>query len=65
MKALVPVMMAAVLALALLPASAEPVHHKRHTKAATAEQPQIACTVVGCIPVPRGCHPEIDRKSVV
>ena len=19
----------------------------------------IACTVVGCIPVPRGCHPEI------
>ncbi|HET7383491.1 MAG TPA: hypothetical protein VFJ59_13025 [Pseudolabrys sp.] len=59
MKTIVPVVTAAVLALALIPASAAPMHHKRHTKAATAAQPQIACTVVGCIPVPRGCHPEM------
>jgi hypothetical protein len=59
MKTIATVGSAAVLALALMPASAAPVHHKRHTKAATAAQPQIACTVVGCIPVPRGCHPEM------
>jgi hypothetical protein len=59
MKTIGPVVAAAVLALALIPASAEPVHHKRHAKAAAAAQPQIACTVVGCIPVPRGCHPEM------
>ena len=59
MKAIVPVVTAVVLALALVPASAAPKHQKRHTKAATAAQPQIACTVVGCIPVPRGCHPEM------
>jgi hypothetical protein len=52
------VVAAAVLALALMPASAAP-NHKRHPKAAVAAQPQIACTVVGCIPVPRGCHPEM------
>jgi hypothetical protein len=43
----------------LVPASAAPKHHKRHPKSATAAQQQIACTVVGCIPVPRGCHPEM------
>ena len=59
MKSIVPVVTAAVLALALIPASAAPMHHKRHTKAGTAAQPQIACTVVGCMPVPRGCHPEM------
>jgi hypothetical protein len=59
MKTIATVVSAAVLALALMPASAAPVHHKRYTKAATAAQPQIACTVVGCIPVPRGCHPEM------
>ncbi|MFZ3241316.1 MAG: hypothetical protein WA196_13000 [Pseudolabrys sp.] len=60
MKTIVPVITAVVLALALMPASAASKHHKRHTKAATAaQQPQIACTVVGCIPVPRGCHPEM------
>jgi hypothetical protein len=26
-----------------------------------APQPQIACTVVGCNPVPPGCHPEPQR----
>ncbi len=45
------------------PASAAPKHHRHHisktARAANAAQPQIACTVVGCIPVPRGCHPEI------
>ena len=45
------------------PVSAASKHHKRHTKAATAaQQPQIACTVVGCIPVPRGCHPEMATR---
>ena len=58
MKTIVPVISAVVLALALMPASAA-TKHKRHTKAATAAQPQIACTVVGCIPVQRGCHPEM------
>jgi hypothetical protein len=56
MKTMVPVVAAVVLALALMPASAAS-RHKRQPKAAA--QPQIACTVVGCIPVPRGCHPEM------
>jgi hypothetical protein len=59
MKTIVPVVTAVVLALALIPASAATKHQKRHAKAATAAQPQIACTVVGCMPVPRGCHPEM------
>jgi hypothetical protein len=59
MKTIASIVTAAVLALALVPASAESKHHKRHTKPAIAEQPQIACTVVGCMPVPRGCHPEM------
>ena len=57
MKTIVPVVTIAVLALALIPASAAPRHHKRHANAAP--QYQIACTVVGCMPVPRGCHPEM------
>ena len=59
MKTIVLVVSAVVLALASMSASAAPMHHKRHTKAATTTQPQIACTVVGCIPVQRGCHPEM------
>src|SRR4030095_8197742 len=59
MKTIVNVVSAVVFALALTLASAAPMHHKRHTKAATTTQPQIACTVVGCIPVQRGCHPEM------
>ena len=58
MKTIVPIVTAVVLALALMPASAASTHHKRHSKGAAA-QPQIACTVVGCMPVPRGCHPEM------
>ncbi len=49
---------AAALAFAAIPAGAAPKHH-RAKAARGAAQPQIACTVVGCIPVPRGCHPEI------
>jgi hypothetical protein len=59
MKTIVPIVTAVVLALALMPASAASTHHKRHSKGAAAAQPQIACTVVGCMPVPRGCHPEM------
>jgi hypothetical protein len=58
MKTIIPAVTAAALALALMPAGAAS-NQKRHTKAAAAAQPQIACTVVGCIPVPRGCHPEM------
>ena len=57
MKKIIAVVTALVLALALVPANAK--DHKRQTKSATAAQPQIACTVVGCMPVPRGCHPEM------
>jgi hypothetical protein len=58
MKTIVPVVTIIVFALALMPASAA-AKHKRQTNAATASQQQIACTVVGCHPVPRGCHPEM------
>ena len=58
MKTIVPVVTAVVLAVALMPASAASRHNKRDSQAATAAQPQIACTIVGCIPVSRGCHPE-------
>jgi hypothetical protein len=59
MKAFAPVVAAVVLALAVMPAGAASKHSKRHTKSNAAAQPQIACTVVGCVPVPRGCHPEM------
>ncbi len=59
MKTIVSIVIASVLALALTSASGDTVHHKRRPKVATAVQPHIACTVVGCIPVPPGCHPEM------
>jgi hypothetical protein len=59
MKTFVPVVATAVLALLLVPASAASRHHSRHAKAAAAGRPQIACTVAGCMPVPRGCRPEM------
>jgi hypothetical protein len=31
--------------------------HQRAPQQIRAYQPQIACTVVGCLPVPRGCFP--------
>jgi hypothetical protein len=63
MKIIVPIVTAVVVAVALMPASAASKHHKRHTKAATAAQPQIACTVVGCMPVPSGCHREMGYTA--
>ena len=65
---------AAVAGFAAAPASAASSahrhHHVRHhtiyrhhvparAGGAYAYQPQIACTVAGCNPVPRGCHPEM------
>ena len=59
MKIVLPIVLVVVLALSLISANAEATKHKRHTKPATGAQPQIACTVVGSMPVPRGCHPEM------
>jgi hypothetical protein len=56
MRILTPVVTITVLGLSLMPAGAA-TKHKRHNQ--SAPQEQIACTVVGCMPVPRGCHPEI------
>jgi hypothetical protein len=51
------------LVLTVMPASAATKHHRHHVthaaRGAYASQPQIACTVDGCIPIPRGCHPEM------
>jgi hypothetical protein len=58
MKTIVLVVTTIVFALALMPASAA-TKQKRHTQAGAAPQQQIACTVLGCMPVPRGCHPEV------
>jgi len=52
-------MKALALALAVLvvpvAAHAATKHHRTHQTRAS--QPQIACTDVGCLPVPRGCFP--------
>jgi len=54
---------AALAVIASAPAEAASKHqrakHARSGYSAYAAQPQIACTVVGCRPVPRGCHPEM------
>jgi hypothetical protein len=50
-------LLAAVLATIALPASAAPRKHSR----APGPQAQIACTAVGCLPVPQGCHPAPGR----
>jgi hypothetical protein len=54
---------AVVSALAILcaPADAAKNHRNKHHGAQKtyAAEPQIACTVGGCMPVPRGCHPEM------
>jgi len=57
MKTIVPIVTALMIAVALMPASAASKHRK--TKPAAAPQTEIACTVVGCAPVPRGCHREM------
>jgi hypothetical protein len=55
--------LAAALVVAAIPASAATKHHRHYVshaaRGAYASQPQIACTVVGCMPIPRGCHPEM------
>jgi len=72
-KTLFAVLALAALGFAALPANAASTHHARHHRHHTAYrhhapaaagyayayQPQIACTVAGCNPVPRGCHPEM------
>jgi len=58
-------MKALTLALALLvvPAIAQAASHKRHAaRNAPAPQTEIACTQVGCNPVPRGCRRETGRS---
>jgi len=54
---------ALVAAVAAAPAAAATKHHRHHVsqkaRGAYASQRQIACTVVGCAPVPPGCHPEM------
>jgi hypothetical protein len=57
MKTIISIATVVALAFASMPASAA-AKHKRHSRPAAAPQQQIACTVVGCMPVPRGCHPE-------
>jgi hypothetical protein len=75
MKLLVPALALAAIGFAALPANAASTHHTRHhhhrhhiaawhhvsagARDAYAYQPQIACSVIGCNPVPRGCHPEM------
>jgi hypothetical protein len=53
----------AALALIAAPAAAKSKHHRhyvaRSAPYAYASQPQIACTVAGCIPIPRNCYPEM------
>jgi hypothetical protein len=47
-----------VVAALAIPMSAQAAtKHHRVTHQTLASQPQIACTDVGCLPVPRGCHP--------
>lgn len=61
------VALAAALAVVAAPADAASKKHRaKHVHAGTsayAAQPQIACTVVGCLPVPRGCHPEMGYSA--
>jgi hypothetical protein len=52
------------LAVLMVPVAAEAAakHHRPHhlsqaARGGYAAQPQIACTQVGCLPVPRGCYP--------
>jgi hypothetical protein len=45
-------------------ATAQPNGHKAHQASRHAPtQPQIACTVLGCMPIPAACHPVEGRTS--
>lgn len=61
------VALAAALVMVAAPADAASKKHRaKHggpAYSAYAAQPQIACTVVGCLPVPRGCHPEMGYSA--
>jgi hypothetical protein len=65
MKNLAPIVaFFAATALLAASASAAPRNHRYHHHSRTAADAytaprQIACTVVGCHPIPRGCHPEM------
>jgi hypothetical protein len=43
------------------PTQARSHHRHRSTARSMAPQRQIACTILGCNPVPPGCHPEPQR----
>ena len=56
------------LAVLVVPVAAQatakhPRHHpmSQAARGSYAGQPQIACTQVGCLPVPRGCYPRGGR----
>jgi hypothetical protein len=56
------------LAILVIPVAAQaatkhhPSHHvSRTARSGYAYQPQIACTQVGCLPVPRGCQRDTGR----
>jgi len=69
-KQFLPIVALAALGFAALPANAATTHYHHHhyrhhyayrhvparARDAYAYQPEIACSVVGCHPVPRGCH---------
>lgn len=44
-----------------LPMSAQAATGHQAAPQLSAQQPQIACTVVGCLPVPRNCFPTGGR----
>jgi hypothetical protein len=60
MKALA---IAAALALAAVPTEAASNKQTSKRDRAQAPQPRIACTVVGCLPVPPGCYPASGLRS--
>ena len=62
--------LALALAVLMVPAAADAAtktkHHRSYhmsqqVRGSYAYQPQIACTQVGCLPVPRGCYPAGGR----
>ena len=51
------------LAVLFVPVAAQAAtkHHRHQTARAAYAQQQVACTQVGCLPVPRGCYPAGGR----
>ncbi len=52
---------AALLALLIAPASSAKRAHRAHAAPAAAAEPRIACTVLGCMPVPPQCGQTYGR----